>query len=87
MIANRRVSGVGEDGHGLRRCRAELLGLGALAVACLEAGDATASVEDLLLARIEGVAGVAHIDAELVAFVGGTGLELVAASARDLTAW
>ena len=51
--------------------------LAALAVAALEAVDAAAGVDQLLLARVEGVALVAQLDADVRR--GATGGELVAA--------
>src|SRR4051812_29581658 len=58
--------------------------LGALAEALLEPGNAAAGVEDLLLARVERVAGRAHLGADLAAADGALGGELVAARARDV---
>src|SRR5215212_4434968 len=56
---------------------------GALAVARLEARDAAAGVEDLLLAGVERVAGRANLDVDLAAAGGAAGGELVPATARD----
>src|SRR6478736_10123564 len=62
----------------VRRSRELLL----LRVPLVEALDATAGVYQLLLARVEGVALGAQLDAELAH--GGAGHELVAARALDL---
>src|SRR3954451_5082729 len=61
-----------------------LLGCGALAVPRLEARDATACVEDLLLAGVEGVASRADLDVDGPAGLGAAGGEVVAGSAGDL---
>src|ERR1700722_5687579 len=53
----------------------------ALAEAGLEPGHAAAGVEDLLLARVERVAGRAHIGANLAAGGGRPGHERAAAAA------
>ena len=55
----------------------------ALAVASLEASHTTTGVQNLLLAGVEGVAGRAHVHADLTGGDGGTGLEGVATGARD----
>ena len=68
--------------HRRRASRSPSLGgAHALAVASLELGDAAAGVEDLLLARVERVAGRAHVHAHLTGGDGGTGVERVAARA------
>src|SRR5674476_1317392 len=53
------------------------------AVAALEPSDATAGVEDLLLARVERVAGSADLSVDLAALRGGPGRERVAAVADN----
>src|SRR6476620_8012639 len=55
-----------------------------LAVARLEARDAAAGVEDLLLARVERVASRADLDGDGPARLGAAGGEVVAATAGDL---
>src|SRR5688500_13063513 len=55
-----------------------------LAVALLEPGHAAAGVEDLLLARVERVAGRAHLGADDALGGGATGGERVAAGTADL---
>ena len=65
-----------------RRRRAGRLLL-ALAVAGLEAGHTATGVKNLLLARVERVAGRAHVDPDLTGGDGGPGLEGVAAGAGD----
>ena len=55
-----------------------------LAVPGLEAGDAAAGVEDLLLAGVERVAGRADLDVDGAAVLGAAGGELVAAAAVDV---
>src|SRR5450759_3463836 len=54
-----------------------------LGVAALEPSDATAGIEDLLLARVERVAGSADLSVELAALRGGPGRERVAAAADN----
>src|SRR5690625_6917037 len=54
----------------------------ALAVALLEAGDAATRVEDLLLARVERVAGVAHVGVDATLGRGRASLEGVATRAH-----
>src|ERR1039458_1185625 len=58
-------------------------GVGLLAVARLEAGDAATSVQDLLLAGVERVALRAHVRGDLAALHGAAGLERVATGAGD----
>src|SRR5690606_17194218 len=55
-----------------------------LAVASLEAGDAAAGVQDLLLARVERVARAADLDVDLAGGRGAVGRERVAAGAGHL---
>src|SRR5699024_1076928 len=54
----------------------------ALAVPLLEPGDAATGVQDLLLARVERVAGAADVSVDLAAGRGRAGLERVPAGAR-----
>src|SRR5699024_9041288 len=70
---------------GSAACRAERLSSGVLlAVACLEAGDAAAGVQDLLLAGVERVARGAHLGADHTVGLGAAGGERVAAGAGHL---
>ena len=64
--------------------RSVILGAGlALAVALLEAGYATAAVQDLLLTGVERVALRADLDHDAAGFAGAPGLEGIAAAADD----
>src|SRR5690606_19351032 len=58
--------------------------LGLLAVARLEPGHAAAGVHDLLLARVERVAGAADVGADLAGRLGAARGEGVTAGAGDL---
>src|SRR5690606_6755543 len=61
-----------------------LLGVGLLAVALLEAGDAATGVQDLLLARVERVAVRAHVGADATGGGGAAGGERRTAGAGHL---
>ena len=72
-------SGVG----GTARTRWPDLAVCALAVASLEASDASTGVENLLLARVERVALRANLDVDASGLFGAVGLERVTATADD----
>ncbi len=65
-------------------CRRGSLALGGLGVALLEAGDAAAGVEDLLLAGVERVALRADVGVDGAGLRGAAGGELRATGAGDL---
>src|SRR4051812_31170646 len=71
------------------RCRAgvagELLALGLLSEARLEARHPATGVEDLLLARVERVAGRAHVGVDVAALRGAARGEAVATAAGHLS--
>ena len=74
-----RRTGVGGVATWLRQlsdCRGVGL-LGALAVARLEAGDAAAGVEDLLLAGVERVALRADLDGDVARLLGAAGVKVL----------
>jgi hypothetical protein len=56
----------------------------AFAVALLEARDPATGVQDLLLARVEGVAVGTHLDVDVSIALGAAGGEGVATAAGDL---